>query len=129
MHPGTSTSWPSVCGHELVDEVGRPGGEASARIGGPQQADVAAAHDAKPRLGQNLQVPDRAAGKHEGFETQAVGAMHALGKFQIVPRLGGGDPIEVDVPPAVAADLVGDLGRDDAFDHVGRIPARSRPGT
>jgi hypothetical protein len=56
-------------------------------IGGPQETDVVTAHDAKAALGHNIQVPDRAARKHEGFESEAMGAMHARRERKVVARL------------------------------------------
>src|SRR5215831_9532204 len=73
-------------------------------------------------------MPDGIPGKCEGFESQVIRVMYALGEIEILLRLVGRNPIKVYVPSTVATDLLPDLRRNNALNHVGRIPARFRSG-
>src|SRR5262249_43697280 len=70
-------------------------------------------------------MADGAARVDERLEAEAMTAMHGLGKVQIVARLRGGNLAEIDMPAAVAADLVADFRLVDALDDIRRMPAGS----
>jgi hypothetical protein len=99
----------------FIGKIHDPARDASDIAGGHEPTEVGTAIRPQARAAQYFELTDGITREDKRFEWQVMGAMQVARKFELLARLRGGQGVEITMTPAVATDLMGGFGADDAL--------------